>query len=156
MNFPAPEPEPTKSVFLRHRIFFASAVAVLLVASIVGAVWHSRGARPKGTSETLPEFRRPFAQVDGEGLFRAACQGCHMSEGQGAVGAGAYPALARNERLASSRYAVSLVLHGQRAMPPFEGLMSDAQVAAVVNYVRVHFGNGYRDEVLPQQVAAAR
>ena len=30
-------------------------------------------------------------------------------------------------------------------MPPIGGMMSDAQVADVVNYVRTHFGNAYPD-----------
>ena len=29
-------------------------------------------------------------------------------------------------------------------MPPFGRLMTDEQVAAVVNYIRTHFGNDYR------------
>ena len=29
-------------------------------------------------------------------------------------------------------------------MPPFGEMMSDDQVAAVVNYVRTHFGNKYQ------------
>ena len=29
-------------------------------------------------------------------------------------------------------------------MPPVGAMMSDDQVAAVVNYVRTHFGNQYR------------
>ena len=37
-----------------------------------------------------------FLQRDGEAIYRAICQGCHMPGGQGAIGAGAYPALAAN------------------------------------------------------------
>jgi len=32
--------------------------------------------------------------------------------------------------------------------------LSDAQIADVVNYVRSHFGNGYKAEVTAQQVSA--
>jgi mono/diheme cytochrome c family protein len=41
-------------------------------------------------------------------------------------------------------------------MPPVGALMSDAQVAAVVNYVRTHFGNQYSDAVSADDVKAAR
>jgi mono/diheme cytochrome c family protein len=37
---------------------------------------------------------RHFMQRDGEVIYRTVCQGCHMPNAQGAVGAGAYPALA--------------------------------------------------------------
>jgi mono/diheme cytochrome c family protein len=35
-------------------------------------------------------------------------------------------------------------------------MMSDAQVAEIVNYVRTHFGNTYSDVVSAADVAAAR
>ena len=35
-----------------------------------------------------------YPQQTGEALFKGICQGCHMPNAQGAVGAGAYPALA--------------------------------------------------------------
>jgi mono/diheme cytochrome c family protein len=41
-------------------------------------------------------------------------------------------------------------------MPPLGELMSDEQVADVVNYVRTHFGNDYPDAVLPAEVSALR
>jgi mono/diheme cytochrome c family protein len=76
--------------------------------------------------------------------------------GEGAVGAGAYPALARNERLAAAGYPVLVVLNGSKAMPGFAGMLSDAQVAAVVNYIRGNLGNAYYGTVTPSDVAGAR
>jgi mono/diheme cytochrome c family protein len=35
-------------------------------------------------------------------------------------------------------------------------MLDDDQVAAVVNYVRTHFGNHYADVVTPAQVKAVR
>jgi mono/diheme cytochrome c family protein len=97
-----------------------------------------------------------FEAQDGGALYRDICQGCHMPNGQGAKGAGTYPALAKNEHLASTGYPVLVVLRGQKAMPGFAGTLSDAQVAAVVTYVRTHFGNAYGDAVTPADVAGAR
>ena len=51
--------------------------------------------------------------------------------------------LARKPKLETRRYATYVVLHGQKAMPPVGRLMTDEQVAAVVTYVRTHFGNDY-------------
>ena len=44
----------------------------------------------------------------------------------------------------------------QRAMPAFGPMMSDDQVAAVVNYLRTHFGNTHTDAVTAEDVKAAR
>jgi mono/diheme cytochrome c family protein len=41
-------------------------------------------------------------------------------------------------------------------MPAVGAMMSDAQVAQVVNYVRSHFGNAYSDAVRPEDVTALR
>jgi mono/diheme cytochrome c family protein len=41
-------------------------------------------------------------------------------------------------------------------MPPFGAMMNDEQVAAVVNYVRTHFGNRYLDTVTAEDVRAVR
>ena len=41
-------------------------------------------------------------------------------------------------------------------MPPVGGMMTDAQVADVVNYVRTHFGNAYPGAVSAADVSAAR
>jgi mono/diheme cytochrome c family protein len=79
----------------------------------------------------------------GEAVYDALCAGCHMPDGEGAVGAGAYPALAENELLAAPSYPINLVVYGQGAMPPFGGLLDDRQIADVVNYVRSHFGNDF-------------
>ena len=97
-----------------------------------------------------------FQQQGGAALYRAICQGCHMPAGEGAVGAGAYPALARNERLAAAGYPVLVVLDGSKSMPGFARMLSDAQVAAVVNYIRGNFGNAYSGAVTPSDVARAR
>jgi mono/diheme cytochrome c family protein len=35
-----------------------------------------------------------FSMQDGEAIYKGVCQGCHMPDAKGAVGAGAYPALA--------------------------------------------------------------
>ena len=41
-------------------------------------------------------------------------------------------------------------------MPPFGDMMTDGQVAAVVNYLRTHFGNSYQDVVTASDVRDAR
>jgi mono/diheme cytochrome c family protein len=97
-----------------------------------------------------------FMTQTGEAIYADVCQGCHMPGGTGATGAGTYPALASNPKLASGAYPVFMVVNGRKGMPPFGSQLTDQQVAAVVNYVRSHFGNAYRDEVTAADAAAAR
>jgi mono/diheme cytochrome c family protein len=97
-----------------------------------------------------------FGQKDGESLYRAVCQSCHMPEGQGAQGAGMYPALAGNSKLAASRYPAYNVLHGRKGMPGFKNMLSDEQIAEVTNYVRTHMGNNYKDALTAADVKALR
>lgn len=97
-----------------------------------------------------------FVEMSGEELFNNVCRGCHMMDGKGASGAGAYPSLVANPNLAQAGYPVTLVVRGRRAMPPFGDMMNDAQVAAVVNYLRTHFGNNFSDVVTARDVSDAR
>ena len=59
----------------------------------------AEGARP--TAPDTAWFTSPsrFGQQDGQALYNAICAGCHMPDGRGAVGAGAFPALAGNTKL---------------------------------------------------------
>jgi mono/diheme cytochrome c family protein len=100
--------------------------------------------------------RGGFTEQGGEAIYKNVCQGCHMPDAKGAVGAGMYPALAKNPKLEVSGYPVSVVVNGQKAMPALGGMFSDQQVADVVNYVRTHFGNSYKDKVTPADVKATR
>ena len=81
-----------------------------------------------------------FEQRSGPALYAALCAACHMPDGHGARGAGAYPALQGNPRLAATPYALHMVLNGHRAMPGFGRQLSDEQVAAVLSHVRERFG----------------
>ncbi|MFN3846445.1 MAG: c-type cytochrome [Paracoccaceae bacterium] len=97
-----------------------------------------------------------FTQTDGEALYRATCQACHMEDGRGDVGAGAYPPLTDNPKMTSKHFLAGVILTGYHGMPRFGHMMSDEQVAAVTNYVRSHMGNAYSDPITPDQVAALR
>jgi mono/diheme cytochrome c family protein len=97
-----------------------------------------------------------FDEQSGEALFSNVCAACHQPDAQGASGAADYPALAGDQRLASSAYVMATVLGGLNAMPPFGEMMSDVQIADVANYIRSHFGNAYQDAISAADVAAAR
>jgi mono/diheme cytochrome c family protein len=118
----------------------------------------SCAAMSSALAQPTERFGNPlrFMPQSGEALYADICQGCHMPEGVGAVGAGAYPALARNPKLATAGYPLFLVIQGRKGMPPFGKLLTDQQVAAVVNYIRTHFGNDFPDAVSADDVRAAR
>jgi mono/diheme cytochrome c family protein len=97
-----------------------------------------------------------FAERSGEELYANVCQGCHMVDGKGASGAATYPSIANDTSLEQSGYPLAVVVNGQKAMPPFGAMMNDDQVAAVVNYVRTHFGNHYQAAVTAAAVKAVR
>jgi len=97
-----------------------------------------------------------YPEQTGEALYKGVCQGCHMPDAKGAAGAGAYPALAGNKKLGAKAYPMLVVIRGQKAMPEFGSAFTDAQVANVVNYVRTHFGNDYKDAATPEDVKALR
>lgn len=97
-----------------------------------------------------------FTATGGEEIYRGFCQGCHQPDGNGAQGAGDYPALAGNQNLEYPDYAVSLVLYGYRAMPPFGDYLDDAQVAAVVAFIQTHWGNQAEVEATADLVEDSR
>lgn len=113
--------------------------------------------------QSLPEARAPTEQAQPRGavlpsleagrkIYERECTDCHGDDGKGA--AGAYPALAGNRAVTMGvpANAIRIVLSGgylpatagnprPYGMPPFAHVLSDAEIAAVVSYVRAAWGN---------------
>jgi cytochrome c5 len=139
-----------KKIIILTALLFATAA----VADTAGP---APAAKPQtGHRGNSAGFFSPFPFDGGEAIFKGVCAGCHMPDAKGAVGAGAYPALAKNANLETAAYPVSIILKGQKAMPSFGIQLDDQQIADVVNYVRTHFGNKYRDKVKPADVKLQR
>ncbi|GAA0599714.1 cytochrome c [Paenochrobactrum glaciei] len=126
----------------------AAAAATILGVAAPAALADSAGT---GLSSS-----NTFAAQTGQELYETVCQACHMAEGKGAVGAGYYPALAKNETLAEASYPIYVLLNGLKGMPPVGQMMNDEQIAAVVTYIRTNFGNDYQEPVTAQDVADNR
>ncbi len=105
---------------------------------------------PPAKPESTPAAK--VAKVDGGAVFHEQCVACHQQNGQGV--AGQFPPLAHNADLfLSSDYPARVVLFGlsgrievnghavDSAMPPLADVLSDAEIAAVIAYVRTSFGN---------------
>lgn len=96
-----------------------------------------------------------FEQKTGEDLYNSICQGCHMEGGKGvSTGAGFYPALAENAKLAAPGYPIYVLVNGLGGMPSFKHYLTDEQIVEVVNYVRTHFGNDYQEKASLDDVKA--
>ena len=104
---------------------------------------------PPKTAAAAPAEKA--AKADGATLFKEQCSACHQPNGQGVVGN--FPPLAGNPDLFLSReFPAMVALFGmegkittegktiESVMPPFAHL-SDAEIAAVVSYVRGAWGN---------------
>jgi mono/diheme cytochrome c family protein len=142
-----------------HRLPWCRAVAVL--TAFLGCAAHADAPVAPGPAEAS-------GLSGGARIFSHTCQGCHMPDAHGAVGAGHYPQLAGDPALASWQYAATTVLNGRKGMPPFgrpgarySGFLNfvmvyltDAEVADVVNYVRSNFGNHFKETVTAAQVSA--
>jgi mono/diheme cytochrome c family protein len=88
----------------------------------------------------------------GSSVYRTQCSECHGTDGRGKPPA--YPPLAQNHsiEMESAVNAIRMVLNGgyppetagnsrPYGMPPFAQTMSDDDIAAVVTYIRVSWGN---------------
>src|SRR5579863_1270404 len=103
---------------------------------------------------------------DGKAIFLVNCAVCHQATG---LGAGPYPPLAGNPDVnaVDSANLIQTVLNGRTGpitvnrvqyggnMPSWRGQLSDAQIAAVLTYVRTAWRNS-APSVSEDQVAAAR
>lgn len=149
---------------MKRFAFAAAVLSLTLSAPLILAQDQSAEAQDPhdDIDEVIDDSAALFAsssvltQRTGEGIYRAVCSGCHMDDGEGAVGAGAYPALADNPRLEFPQYAIFLTIHGSGAMPPLGSVLDDEQIATVVEYIRTHFGNEFTDPVTAEDVASAR
>jgi mono/diheme cytochrome c family protein len=110
---------------------------------------------PQTPTDTDPRevpLPTPAVLERGGKLYGDHCASCHGDKGQGVPGA--YPALAHNRMItqAVTTNLVQVVLHGgfppatkgqprPYGMPPFATVLSDADVAAVLTYIRASWNN---------------
>ncbi len=117
-------------------------------------VLSSLGAGVAGSAQDVPGSGPTAVAVSEEGraVYEQICQACHMADAKGGGGAGAtIPALADNPNLADPAYPIGILLKGRGGMPWFTDMLTPAQMAAVITYVRGHF-NKYPNPVTEADV----
>lgn len=77
---------------------------------------------------------------DGKALFLKNCAACHQATGKGIPGA--FPPLAGSKFVTGDHAEVATVLlKGRGGMPDFSENINDADMAAILTYVRASWGN---------------
>src|SRR5690606_27957337 len=108
----------------------------------------SRRKRKKAETETAAAA--PSGEValpDGAALFQANCAVCHQPDGKGLPGA--VPPLAGSPIVTNQdpEIMIRIILEGYDAraeyatMQPFANVLTDEEIAAIVNFERSHWGN---------------
>lgn len=126
---------------------------------------------PKSDTVTAPESVRVAGDAglvlkQGAKLYEQHCAECHKADGRGAPPA--YPPLAGNRSLTvhSVVNPIRIVLNGGYSpstagnprpygMPPFGAVLTDGEMAAVVTYIRMTWGN-HGEPVSPIEVGRFR
>jgi mono/diheme cytochrome c family protein len=157
---PGPSPQPSP-----RRGEGAKRAAIAFLCAIALSFLHTGTAHAQ-SSDNAFYTQANIKDANGEAIFHHICQGCHMPDAKGATGAGTYPALTGNPKLVSPQYMAAVILFGRHDMPSFETkptthsgffqntMLSDEQIAEVINYVRTHFGNTYSNSITAAEVAA--
>jgi len=146
-----------------RRIPIMKRPALVLVAGLLGALVLAVASHAPQAS--APAFA---AGADGKGVFASNCSGCHGDKGQGAPNLA--PPLAKNSYVTAKdpKAVIHTVLAGMHGpikvngkpwgdgtMPPWKGSLTNAQIAAVITYMRSSWGNK-ASAVTEKQVASTK
>ena len=154
-------------------IAFSGGVAVAGDGSLIMAedgnstIWRVTYRGGTGTASGADESAQAgYDAPKGKDLYIANCSACHLANGEGIPGA--FPPLKGSGVVNKDDAAkhIQVVLNGMQgaraggvvyvsAMPPFAGVLSDAEIADIIDYERSSWGN-HGIPVNAAQVAAER
>jgi mono/diheme cytochrome c family protein len=142
--------------------FALIAAAGVLYTPSAGAQTKTKTTSKKSVVKTTTSSATPAAGAtvaagkeqlsDGKQVFSTTCAACHQATGEGVPGV--YPPLAGSEWVnGEDAKVIRILLHGvtgpievvgetfNSMMPPWGGTLKDADIAAVLTYVRSQWGN---------------
>jgi cytochrome c oxidase subunit 2 len=134
-----------------------------IVVRVVSPEEYSKwvGERQKKVAAVADDAARQFTleelKARGEKVYAANCVACHQASGKGTPPA--FPPLDGSKVVTGPKEGqVDVVLHGKpgTAMAPFEKVLNDVELAAVITFTRNNWGNKTGDLVQPAEVKAAR
>jgi mono/diheme cytochrome c family protein len=159
-----------------HTSFYRRAASVLCVFALLSASACSNTGREGRTEGQAVAGRETNASIPAENIstpelargkqvYEMYCLACHQTNGQGVPGL--YPPIARSEWVDGDRdRLIGVILNGlegpievrgetyNQAMPP-HNFLSNEQVANVLTYIRMNFGND-APAISPEEVEAVR
>ncbi len=140
---------------------YKNVFSAIVLSGLGATALYAQSTDTQDSSRTDVPYPDEFATTDyittdGEQLYNTLCAGCHMPDGSGAIGAGAYPVLKNNQLLEYASYPVSVIVNGQAAMPSLGHLLNDEQVVAVTSYIQSNLGNDYTPDATVQMVSDTR
>ena len=156
-------PTPWFIILLVTALFIFGVVYILRTTLNNPAAW--------GDGRTAAELQgapplAAGAAVDGAAIFASHCAACHQATGAGLPGV--FPPLAGSDWVAGKEATlIAIVLHGingpltvegklfNGAMPTFQAQLQDAEVGAVLTFVRSQWGNT-GGPITAEAVAAVR
>lgn len=92
-----------------------------------------------GSASPATESATAAPVSSGKAVYLQRCVGCHALDGSGIVGPDIRPDKTL-EKYSSAAEMAALIRDGIGEMPEFGSKLSDAEVAAVVDYVRAGLG----------------
>lgn len=140
----------------------------LLIGGYAAYLWIARPAPADVPTASAAPVHPASLTVDEDGrkVYMTRCMSCHQMNGQGINGV--FPPLIDNEWVEGDKgRLIRILLHGMTgetevngvtysgAMPPWGTFLNDAQIAAVLTYIRSSWGNE-AEAVTPAEVAQVR
>lgn len=106
-----------------------SVAGLLVVYLLVAEMPEKQDTAKEEVTVEIPEV--PVDAVASQEIYKANCVGCHAVDMKGAIG----PALADVGSRLTKEQIYTTITHGKRAMPSFEGKLTDEQIVTVATWL---------------------
>jgi len=133
--------------------FMPIVVKVVSAEDYTAWVAEKQKAMSAGGEDPTKVYTLEEQKARGEKVYAANCAACHQLNGKGV---GAFPALDGDKVVNGPKAAqFYILLNGKNAMPKWGGVLSDADIAAVITYTRNAWGNHTGEVIQTQEIITA-